>query len=192
MSHAHDSKHDVKPSAPNPETPHRFDGGSDAFAISRRQLVFGWWALLGYLTIGIALEGLHGFKVGFYLDAANETRQLLWRLAHAHGTLLSLINIAFGLTLRVAGEPPKAPAPGSVALASRCLIGAAIVLPVGFFAGGVFIFAGDPGLPILLVPLGAVLLFLGVLLAARTAASIPAATRPAARKDHKPSDRGRD
>jgi hypothetical protein len=144
---------------------HLLDAAAPAIAAaSRRQLAFGWWSLLVYLTIGMILEGLHGFKVGFYLDASNETRQMLWRLGHAHGTLLALVNIAFGLSMRLMSENGAR----SRSVAGRCLIGATVILPAGFFLGGVFIFAGDPGLPILLVPLGAMLLFVGVLLAARS------------------------
>ena len=51
----------------------------------RRHLRFGWWSLLCFLTLGIVLESLHGFKVGWYLDAAHSTRRLMWTLAHAHG-----------------------------------------------------------------------------------------------------------
>ncbi len=39
-------------------------------------------------------------------------------------------------------------------------------MPGGFFIGGVSIYAGDPGLGIVLVPVGGVLLFAAVLLAA--------------------------
>ncbi len=127
-----------------------------------RHLHFGWWTLLLFLSLGIALEAMHGFKVGFYLDESSETRRLMWRLAHAHGTLLSLIHMAFGLTLRVL--PAE-----NIRLqryASPSLIGASILLPGGFFLGGVVIYAGDPGLGILLAPVGAALLFFTVLLTA--------------------------
>ena len=36
-------------------------------------------------TLGLVLETLHGFKIGAYLDVSNETRRLMWRLAHVHG-----------------------------------------------------------------------------------------------------------
>lgn len=124
----------------------------------RRHLRFGWYALLGFLTLGAVLEGLHGFKVGMYLDADNETRRLMWRLAHAHGTLLGLVNIAFGLSLS-AVDPAKARGLGH---ASACLVVSALVIPLGFFGGGVYTHSGDPGLFVLLVPGGALLLFLGV------------------------------
>ena len=43
---------------------------------------------------------------------------------------------------------------------------AGLILPMGFFLGGSFIYAGDPGLGILLVPLGAIFLLIAVLLTA--------------------------
>jgi hypothetical protein len=39
--------------------------------------------------------------------------------------------------------------------------------PLGFFLGGVFIHGGDPGIGVILVPPGGLLLFLSVLLTAR-------------------------
>ena len=36
--------------------------------IARRHHLIGWWALLLFLTLGIALETLHGFKIGFSID----------------------------------------------------------------------------------------------------------------------------
>src|SRR5213076_1386111 len=65
-----------------------------------RNLRFGWWSLLIFLLFGGALETLHGFKIGWYLDVGNEMRRLMFTLAHAHGTLLALVNIAAGLTAR--------------------------------------------------------------------------------------------
>ncbi len=127
-----------------------------------RHLRFGWWTLLLFLSVGIALEVMHGFQVGFYLDVSNKTRRLMWTLAHTHGTLLSLIHIAFGLTLQILPSE-------NVRLqrfASPSLIGASILFPAGFFLGGVVNYASDPGYGILLVPVGAALLFLAVLLTA--------------------------
>ena len=51
-------------------------------------------------------------------------------------------------------------------LASACLMAASLLLPGGFFLGGLVIYHGDPGLGILLVPLGALMLFVSVLVAA--------------------------
>lgn len=136
-----------------------------------RHLRFGWWSLLTFLTLGAVLEGLHGFKIGWYLDVPNETRRLMWTLAHAHGTLISLINIVYGVTLWTVPGPH-----GALAAASRFLVAANVLLPMGFFAGGLFFHGGDPGLGILLVPAGAVALFLGVFIAARAVTTAPSAT----------------
>ena len=71
---------------------------------TRRHLRLGWWSLLAFATLGLGLESLHGFKIRAYLDVSNETRRLMWTLAHAHGTLLAILNIVFGLSLRVVPE----------------------------------------------------------------------------------------
>ena len=123
----------------------------------------GWWLLLLFVALGLLLESLHGFKIGFYLDASNETRRLMWTLAHAHGALLAVVNIVFGLTLERRGAPSS----GSRVVASRCLLGASVLLPLGFFLGGVVTHAGDPGLGILLVPVGGLLLLTAIFLTAR-------------------------
>jgi len=128
----------------------------------RRHLRFGWWTLLIFLTAGLALEALHGLKVGAYLNVSNETRRLMWTLAHAHGTLLGLVNLGFAATARVL---PAWPEPNK-RFASASLLGATVLMPAGFFLGGLFIYAGDPGLGILLVPAGGILLFTAVLLTA--------------------------
>lgn len=121
-----------------------------------RNLRFGWWSLLVFLTLGAVLETLQGFKIGWYLDVGNETRRLMFTLAHAHGTLLALVNIAAGLTARKVDRFEVRPS------ASFALIWAAILLPAGFFLGGIVTYDGDPGLGVWLVPIGAALLFYGI------------------------------
>ena len=100
---------------------------------ARRHLRFGWWSLLAFATLGLVLETLHGFKVRAYLDVANDTRRLMWTLAHAHGTLLALVHIVFGLCMAavpdIAGRHAR--------LMSTSLVAASILLPGGFFLGGV-------------------------------------------------------
>lgn len=123
----------------------------------RHHLRFGWWSLLFFLTLGVALEGLHGFKVGWYLDASNEVRRLMFTLAHAHGALLGLVHIAFAATISIGHAKGR-----GVALASRGLGAASVLLPLGFFLGGFGIRGGDPGPGVALVPLGAIALFLAV------------------------------
>ena len=149
---------------------------------ARLHLRFGWWSLLVFSVLGLTLEALHGFKVGAYLDVSNETRRLMWTLAHAHGALLSIVHVLFGLSVTVAPDIGA----GSRALVSRCLIGASILLPGGFFLGGAAFYGGDPGVAVLVVPIGAVTLMLAVLLLARSAAKIAdEAPRAVATSRHK-------
>jgi hypothetical protein len=138
------------------------DQESQITALARSHLRFGWWLLLFFISLGVTLEALHGFKVGWYLDVSNTTRRHLWTLAHAHGTLLSMLNLVFAATL------PLIPAWPTRArrLASCLLFGATVLLPVGFFLGGSFFHSGDPGLGIVLVPVGAAFLVVAVLLTA--------------------------
>jgi len=130
---------------------------------ARRHLRFGWWSLFVFATLGLTLELLHGFKVRVYLDVSNETRRLMWTLAHAHGTLLALVHVIAGLTMR-SGAIVKRPA---LPLISTCLIGASVLLPGGFFLGGIAFYSGDPGLGVILVPAGAVLLLFAIYRLAR-------------------------
>jgi len=123
---------------------------------SNRHLRFGWWALAVYVCLGIVLETIHGFKIGWYLDVGNETRRLMFTLGHFHGTMLALVNIAAGLTIRgVEGFQIKR----SVSFA---LIGTAVLLPGGFLLGGLWTYDGDPGTGLWLVPIGALFMLYGV------------------------------
>ena len=142
---------------------------STAPSVSARSLVvrhlrFGWWSLLVFVSLGVCLEGLHGFKVAWYLNVGMETRRLMWRLGHAHGTFLSLVHIAYAATMYMSPNPHL----GRM-LASSSLMAASIAVPSGFFLGGVVIYGGDPGLGILLLPVGALLLLLAIVLTALAA-----------------------
>jgi hypothetical protein len=110
----------------------------------------GWLLLAVSLPFGVTLEALHGFKVQAYL--ASDTRREMWRLAHAHGTLLGILCLVF-----------VALADGYVATAIRTKAATmirwgAVLMPLGFFLGGILNSEGDPSLGILLVPAGALLL----------------------------------
>ena len=134
----------------------------------QRARSFGWWSLLVWLSLGLVLEAMHGFKLGWYLDVVNDARRLSLRLAHTHGTLIALVAIAFAASLRAADPGPR------LARAAACLRWAGILMPLGFLLGGIFPMGADPGLGIVLVPIGGIFLFAGVLVAARIAAA-PAA-----------------
>ncbi len=131
-------------------------------ALPMRHLRFGWWSLLVFLLLGLVLEGLHGFKVGWYLEIANTPRRFSWTLAHAHGTLLAVINLVFGGTMhRLPSGSPR-----TRWFASVFLLSATVILPGGFFLGGLIPYQGDPGIGIFLVPVGGALLAAAVLMIA--------------------------
>ena len=132
---------------------------------ARLHLAIGWWMLLLFLSLGFGLEVLHGFKAELYVDVANSTRRLMWRLSHAHGTLLSVVQLVFAVAVQSLTDWNTSPR----AIFSRALIAAGLLIPLGFFLGGIFTYDGDPGLGVLLVPLGAMLLFVAVLLTALAA-----------------------
>jgi hypothetical protein len=130
---------------------------------SQRHLRVGWWSLLLFGGAGLVLETLHGFKVSAYVDPSNETRRLMWTLAHAHGTLLAFIHLVFALALRSVPELRAR----DLRTISFSLVAASVMLPGGFFLGGVAFYSGDPGLGVLLVPFGALFLLASLYLIAR-------------------------
>jgi predicted GNAT family N-acyltransferase len=137
-------------------------------ALGRRHLGLGLYGLLAFLSLGVVLEALHAFKVTSYLGVEFEARRLSFRLAHAHGTLLSVLHVVFAL---LCGSR-YAPNATAARRAGGLLTGALLLLPGGFLLGGLFVHGGDPGFGVLLVPLGAAALFLAVLSLARAAARL--------------------
>jgi hypothetical protein len=146
------------------DTP-RSDPASDSSIrqLTRAHLRNGWIGLVVFVCLGIGLESLHAFKSFAYLGVGNETRRLMFTLAHAHGIGLSLVHIAFAATLSLSILPSA-----RLAIASRCLNGALLLMPTGFLLGGIVTYGGDPGIGVLLVPVGALLLLIAVVLMAWT------------------------
>ncbi len=130
---------------------------SEFDTLIRRHLLAGWGGLFVFLLLGLLLELLHGFKASWYLAADNETRRLLWVLAHAHGALLAVLNLVFALTI----DKWRA---GLHALRwiSLALLIALVLMPTGFLTGGLVIYQGDPGPGIVLALVGAAVLICGV------------------------------
>ena len=135
----------------------------------RRHIRFGWWSLLTFVCLGILLESLLAFKVQLYSSSLGKdyesVRRLMWRLAHAHGTLLSLVHLLFAITIHLT---PTAIHRRAVRFASPCFMGASFLLPGGFFLGGIFVFerSADPGIGVFLAPVGALLMLVAVFLTA--------------------------
>jgi hypothetical protein len=106
-----------------------------------------------WLTFGLVLEGFLGYKTPAYLQ--DNVRRELFRLAHAHGTLLSLLLLVSALACdRFDLDVGRA---GQVSLR----IGVT-VLPLGFLMAGVWHYESDPGLAIWLVPVSAVMVLFGL------------------------------
>ena len=78
-------------------------------------------------------------------------------------TLLALVQIAFALSLPVFSPPSG----DTAKLASRLLQTSAGLIPAGFFLGGIWTHGGDPGIGIVLVPVGALMLVVSIGLIAR-------------------------
>ena len=157
-----------KPAAAAAETPAPAAAASDApgDAIVRRHLAWGWWSLAVFTTLGLILEAAHGLKLGWYVDLTSATRRLSFTLAHAHGTLLGIVHIAFALSIGKVALSPVA-----VARASFALRAVTVLLPLGFLLGGVAFYAGDPGLAIVLVPPSGALLVIALVIVARAISS---------------------
>jgi hypothetical protein len=145
----------------------------------RHHMRMGWHGLLIFGALGTLLEILHAWKNPAYLGVGNEIRRLMWTLAHAHGIGLSLLQIAYAATLAVVFNDQRP----RLVRASRLLDASTLLMPLGFFLGGAVPYNSDPGIGVILVPLGA-LLFLAA--AFFVAAELPAApsgrAQPAAPK----------
>jgi hypothetical protein len=115
----------------------------------RKTVRAGWLLLAISLPFGVTLEGLHGFKVQAYL--ASDMRREMWRLAHAHGTLLGILCL-------VSAALAEAIRPRVLTM----IRWGAVLMPLGFFLGGVLNSEGDPSLGILLTPVGALLLVIAL------------------------------
>ena len=139
--------------------------------LADKHLRHGWLSLLVFLAAGLALESLHGRKIAAYLDLDHAVRRHMWTLAHAHGALLGLVHLGLAATLRAA--PGLAAAPHA-RVSSVSLDVATVLLPLGFFLGGLQHFAGDPGLGVLLVPPGGALLLVAALAALLGLRHVPA------------------
>lgn len=114
----------------------------------------GWLGFALWMTFGLVLEGLLGYKIPAYL--ADPQRRELFRLAHAHGTLLSLLLVLAALWIERGHSVPHR------AICILLRVGS-VLLPVGFLLAGVWHFESDPGFAIWLVPLGAVLIIFAVI-----------------------------
>jgi hypothetical protein len=116
--------------------------------MNRVKLAFVWMAV--WVAFGLVLEALIGTKQFFYL--LNPMRRDLWRLAHAHGVLLSVVFIVVARLHGFGGR--RGP--------ERLMFLGTILLPLGFFLGGTAPTETDPFIGVWLAPLGGFLFLLGL------------------------------
>ncbi len=133
-------------SKPKPNTPPAAKPAA-TLTPAERLLRQGWASIAVWMSVGLLLEGLLGYKVLAYLN--DPQRRELFRLAHTHGTLLGILLVAAALVLARDAAVPKA--------AHAALRIGAVLMPVGFLVAGIWHSEGDPGLAIWLVPPGALL-----------------------------------
>lgn len=154
----------------------------------------GFGGLLFWLVGGGVLEGLQGFKTPLYLQ--DPIRREMWTLAHAHGTMFSLACLVLSLWVarsdgsRPAIEPAGVASggdrerlPARARLADRLFAAGAALLPLGFLLGGIAHYESDPGLGILLVPLGGLLAASALVLMLSSGAARGRATSPSERRE---------
>lgn len=120
-------------------------------AENRRVRKHALYSLAGFIALGLALEFALGFRVRFVVDGSQETTRTFLRLAHAHGTLLAVVRL-----VSLGNDRPN-----------RLVTAAMYLVPAGFFLGALGAREGDPSPFVALVPVGAVLLVVGLIQTAR-------------------------
>lgn len=106
-----------------------------------------------WMTFGLLLEGFLGYKIPAYLN--DNIRRELFRLAHTHGSLLSIVLIVIALCTKADFIKPNFYAQNALRIGS-------VMMPIGFLLGGVWHFESDPGYAIILAPLGGILVIFGI------------------------------
>lgn len=109
-----------------------------------------------FLASGLWLEAMIGLRAEGWLD--DPLRREFLRLGHAHGGLLGLLNVGLAWALERLGTP--ASWAGKIRWATWM---GALLVGLGFMLGGLLHGPTDPGLPILVVPAGAMLLLAGLI-----------------------------
>lgn len=116
---------------------------------------FGFWSLVAWTGLGLALESAHAFKLSAYLDQPQRRELLVW--AHAHGVGLALLVLAYAAV----GIEESSLRHG------KLLRAAALLMPLGFALAVLGQGETDPGPTIWLVPVGALLLLYALIGTAR-------------------------
>lgn len=104
-----------------------------------------------FLATGLWLEAMIGLRAAGWVDDA--LRREMLRLGHAHGAILSVVNLGLAWAMHRLSTPATwAPRIRLAAWLGALLVGG------GFFGGGLWHGASDPGPLVFLVPAGALML----------------------------------
>ena len=134
-------------------------------ALTQSHLRFGWLLLGSFALLGLVLEGLHGFKQEWYLLVPVRRSHLL--LAHVHGVAFGLLHVLLAGTVAMLPHWKG----GMRAIASSAFKSASLLIPIGFLGSGLFVADGRPGIAIVLLAPGILLLLIAALLTARATSS---------------------
>jgi hypothetical protein len=137
---------------------------------TKTQFCFAW--ICFWISFGLLLDSFMGMKQLFYLS--NPIRREMWRLAHAHGTLLTLVFLTYGHFRGFAKKQHE----------NMMFIGM-LLMPVGFFLGGIVTTEIDPFVGVFLVPVGGLLFVLGLLLSLFTTPQTPQPSPPPQKSQQK-------
>ncbi len=107
-----------------------------------------------FLASGLWLEAMIGLRAGGWVD--DPLRREFLRLGHAHGALLALVNLALAWAMTKLQTPER----WARRVRAAAWVGA-LAVGVGFFGGGLWHGAADPGPLVLIVPAGAMMLLGG-------------------------------
>jgi hypothetical protein len=116
-----------------------------------RHLRLSLASLAVFLATGLWLEAMIGLRAAGWVD--DPLRREMLRLGHAHGAILSVVNLALAWGMHRLATPD--------AWARRVRVAAwlgAVCVGVGFFGGGLWHGPSDPGPLVLIVPAGALML----------------------------------
>jgi len=125
-------------------------GRRDKFDPARQ----AWLSLVFWLSFGLLWEGLIGFRIPIYLT--DTVRRELFRLAHVHGTVLSLVLML--AVIWVDGYLIARPMP-----AIRALQIGSVLMPLGFLLGGIWHYESDPSVLVFLAPIGGLFVIFGII-----------------------------
>ena len=103
-----------------------------------------------FAAMGLWLEAMFGLRLSGWVD--DPLRREFLRLGHAHGALLGIGNL--GLSWAMSRLSTPAAWAGRVRIAG---LAAAACVGLGFFGGGIWHAAHDPGPLVLIVPAGAMM-----------------------------------